>query len=99
MPSLWEGFGLAAVEAMNASLPSVVGNVPGLGDLIKEDGEDAFLVTPSNENMIAKRLAQLIENKELRHEMGKKAFAQSLNFGVDTMIKDYIKLYKKVYDE
>lgn len=98
IPSQWEGFGLAAVEAMNASLPSVVGNVPGLGDLIKEDGEDAFLVTPFNENMIAKRLAQLIENKELRHEMGKKAFAQSLNFGVDNMIKDYIKLYKEVYN-
>lgn len=98
IPSQWEGFGLAAIEAMNASLPSVVSNVPGLGDLIKEDGEDAFLVAPSNENIIAQRLAQLIENKKLRQEMGKKAFSQSLNFGVDTMIKDYIKLYKEVYD-
>ncbi len=99
IPSQWEGFGLAAVEGMNASLPCVVGNVPGLGDLIKEDGEDAFLVAPSDENIIAQRLAQLIENKKFRHEMGKKAFARSLNFGVDTMIKDYIKLYKEVYDE
>ena len=99
IPSQWEGFGLAAVEAMNASLPCVVSNVAGLGDLIKKDGEDAFLVAPTNEKIIAQRLAQLIENKELRHEMGKKAFAQSLNFGVDTMIKDYIKLYKEVYNE
>ena len=99
IPSQWEGFGLAAVEAMNASLPCVISNVPGLGDLINKDGEDAFLVTSFNENIIAQRLAQLIENKELRHEMGKIAFARSLNFGVDTMIKDYIKLYKEVYDE
>jgi len=98
IPSKWEGFGLAAVEAMNASLPSVVSNVSGLGDLIKEDGEDAFLVSPSNEKIITQRLTQLLENKELRHKMGKKAFARSLNFGVDTMIKDYIKLYKEVYD-
>jgi glycosyltransferase involved in cell wall biosynthesis len=96
IPSRWEGFGLAAVEAMNASLPSVVSDVPGLGDLIKEDGEDAFLVAPSNENIIAQRLTQLIENKELRHEMGKKAFTRSLYFGVDTMIKDYMNLYKKI---
>lgn len=95
IPSQWEGFGLAAVEAMNASLPSVVGNVPGLGDLIKEDGEDAFLVDPSDENIIAKRLAQLIENKELRHEMGKKAFAQSLKFSSDKMVKSYLSIYKK----
>jgi glycosyltransferase involved in cell wall biosynthesis len=99
IPSQWEGFGLAAVEAMNASLPCVVGNVPGLGDLINKDGEDAFLVAPFDENIIAQRLSQLIENKEFRHEMGKKAFVQSLNFGVDTMINDYIKLYKEVYNE
>ena len=99
IPSQWEGFGLAAIEAMNASLPSVVSNVPGLGDLIKEDGKDAFLVAPYDKNFIAQKLAQLIENKKLRQEMGKKAFSQSLKFGVDTMIKDYIKLYKGVYDE
>jgi glycosyltransferase involved in cell wall biosynthesis len=96
IPSIWEGFGLAAVEAMNASLPCVVSNVPGLGDLIEKDGEDAFLVTPSNEKIITQRLTQLVENKELRHEMGKKAFTRSLNFGVHTMIKDYMNLYKKI---
>jgi glycosyltransferase involved in cell wall biosynthesis len=96
IPSTWEGFGLAAVEAMNASLPCVVSNVPGLGDLIEKDGEDAFLVTPSNEKIITQRLTQLVENKELRHEMGKKAFTRSLNFGVHTMIKDYMNLYKKI---
>tara|TARA_B100000787_G_C16186449_1_gene294936 strand:- start:1077 stop:2153 length:1077 start_codon:yes stop_codon:yes gene_type:complete len=94
IPSTWEGFGLAAVEAMNASLPCVVSNVPGLGDLIKKDGEDAFLVAPSDEKIITDRLTQLIENKDIRHEMGKKAFARSLNFGVHTMIEDYMNLYK-----
>lgn len=96
--SQWEGFGLASVEAMNASLPCVVSNVPGLRDLVKEDGEDAFLVDPFNENIIAQRLAELIENNKLRQEMGKKAFAQSLNYGINNMIEEYIKLYKKVYD-
>ena len=61
-------------------------------------GQTSCEWSPVNENIIAQRLAQLIENKKLRQEMGKKAFAQSLNFGVDTMIKDYIKLYKEVYD-
>ena len=94
IPSNWEGYGLAAVEAMNASLPSVVSNVPGLGDLIKKDGEDAFLVAPFNEQIIAERLKQLVENKNIRHEMGKKAFEQSLSFGVNKTIDNYMKLYK-----
>lgn len=96
MPSQWEGFGLAAVEALNASLPSVVSNVPGLGDLIEKDGEDAFLVSPSDEEVITQRLTQLIENKELRHGMGKKAFVRSLNYGADTMMRDYMNLYKNI---
>jgi glycosyltransferase involved in cell wall biosynthesis len=99
IPSKWEGFGLAAVEAMNASLPCIVSDVPGLGDLIIKDGEDAFLVAPSNEQRITERLRKLIENKELRHKMGEKAFTRSLNFGIDTMIEDYINLYEALSDE
>ena len=59
---------------------------------------DAFLVAPSNENIIAQRLTKLIENKELRDEMGEKAFAQSLNFSVHKMIDHYTDLYKKISD-
>jgi glycosyltransferase involved in cell wall biosynthesis len=32
--SRWEGFGLAAVEAMNASLPVVASEVDGLCDVV-----------------------------------------------------------------
>ena len=99
IPSAWEGFGLAAVEAMNASLPCIVANVPGLGDLIEKDGEDAFLVAPSDENLITKKLAFLIENRCIRIQMGKKAFVRSLSFGIDTMTEHYIKLYKEITNE
>lgn len=96
IPSKWEGFGLAAVEAMNASLPCVVSSVPGLGDLIEKDGEDAFLVAPTDESSITKKVALLIENRNIRIQMGEKAFVRSLSFGIDTMIEHYIKLYKEI---
>lgn len=99
IPSAWEGFGLAAVEAMNASLPCILANVPGLGDLIEKDGEDAFLVAPSDESLITKKLAFLIENRHIRIQMGKKAFVRSLSFGIDTMTEHYIKLYKEITNE
>ena len=96
IPSNWEGFGLAAIEAMNASLPCVVSSVPGLGDLIEKDGEDAFLIDPFDETGISEKLTQLIVSRKLRIQMGEKAFVRSRSFGIDTMIENYIKLYKEI---
>ncbi len=37
-PSRWDGFGIAALEAMAAGLPVVVSNVPGLRDVVGDAG-------------------------------------------------------------
>ena len=99
MPSLWEGFGLAAVEAMNASLACVVSDVPGLGDLIEKDGEEAYLVNPEDEKIITERLKKLLQNPELRTKMGKKAFVRAQAFGIEQMLENYMSLYQKEFNE
>ncbi len=99
MLSLWEGFGLAAVEAMNASLACVVSDVPGLGDLIEKDGEEAYLVNPEDEKIITERLKKLLQNPELRTKMGKKAFVRAQAFGIEQMLENYMSLYQKEFNE
>jgi glycosyltransferase involved in cell wall biosynthesis len=96
MPSKWEGFGLAAVEAMNAGLPLVVSDVPGLREVVGEDGECAFLVDPEQPGQIAGALYRLIENPKLRAAMGRRAFERSLEFGQDAMVDGYIDVYRSV---
>lgn len=93
MPSLSEGFGLAAVEAMNASLPCVASNIEGLKDVFSKDGEDVFLVSPNDEMKMAQKLTQLINDRTLRNNMGEKAFRRSMNFGLREMANNYIHLY------
>jgi trehalose synthase len=68
--SLREGFGLTVAEAMWKGTPVIGGNVGGIRYQI-EDGVNGFLVSSIEET--AKRIAELINNKELRDEMGCKA--------------------------
>jgi trehalose synthase len=68
--SLREGFGLTVAEAMWKGTPVIGGNVGGIRYQI-EDGVNGFLVSSIEET--AKRIVELVNNKELRDGMGGKA--------------------------
>jgi trehalose synthase len=68
--SLREGFGLTVTEAMWKGTPVIGGNVGGIRYQIR-DGENGFLVSSVEET--ANRIVQLVQNPELRKQMGKKA--------------------------
>ena len=96
MPSLWEGFGIAAVEAMNASLPLVVSAVPGLREIVESEHPCAVLVDPESPESIAAGLKKLLLSPDLRFRLGSNAFAQSQKFGVDQMVENYRNLYDQI---
>jgi len=68
--SLREGFGLTVAEAMWKGTPVIGGNVGGIRYQIK-DGVNGFLVSSIEE--AAERIVQLVQDKELREQMGQKA--------------------------
>src|SRR5256885_15805900 len=68
--SLREGFGLTVAEAMWKGTPVIGGNVGGIRYQI-EDGASGFLVSSIEE--AASRIVQLVKDKKLRDQMGKKA--------------------------
>lgn len=94
MPSLWEGFGLAAVEAMNASLPAVVSDIEGLGDLVSV--RSGFKIPLGDQCLWREELSRLILSPSLRSEMGRNAFGESLSFSVEYMIDEYACCYDAV---
>lgn len=69
MPSLTEGFPMAALEAMAQGLPIVASNVGGLPELV-DDGETGYLVPPSDPEALARRLRPLVVDAEHRQKMG-----------------------------
>ena len=75
MPSLEEGFPIAALDAMAAGLPVVATSVGGVPELI-EDGKTGCLVPPRDAEALASRLRLLLCNPELRVSMGAAAYAR-----------------------
>lgn len=96
IPSLWEGFGLAAVEAMNASLPIVASDINGLREVVAHKPSCALLVDPTSPESIADALKCLIVSYSRRNEMGKNAFQHSKKYSCDMMIDSYIIEYNKI---
>jgi len=71
MPSIFEGFGLTAAEAMAAGLPVVGSAVDGLAEIII-DQETGLLVPPQDANALAAALTALLASPERAFMMGSK---------------------------
>ena len=69
IPSLFEGFGLSAAEAMAAGLPVVASDVGGLREVI-DDGMSGFLIQPSNTEAFADALTRLLSDPKRARAMG-----------------------------
>jgi glycosyltransferase involved in cell wall biosynthesis len=70
--SIEENAPLCIEEAMAAGVPVVASNRCGMPYMVRH-GETGFLVNPFDSNDIAKRIRQLLNDRNLRHEMGKKS--------------------------
>jgi len=69
LPSISEGLSNVLMEAMACGLPVVATDVGGNRELIKEE-RGGYLVAPKSSSELVERIEKLIENPELREEMG-----------------------------
>lgn len=84
LTSLWEGFGYVIVEAMANSKPVLAFEVSSNPEII-EDGKNGYLIPPYDIRLLTDRIVQLIENNELRKQLGdyaKRSVYQRFNYDV-----------------
>ena len=87
LPSLYEGLGVAALEAMAAGKAVVASRVGGLADLVK-DSETGFLVPPADAQALGAAVAKLLEEKALRAAFGQKGATRVReHFTIEEMAK------------
>ena len=73
MPSLKEGFGVAAVEAFACGRPVVATNVGGIPEIVT-DSINGYLVQPNNIQELADAMIKLISDKNRMIEFGKNGY-------------------------
>ncbi len=68
VPSLHEPFGMVALEAMAAKIPTVVSDVGGLSEIV-EDGVNGIKVPPGDRKLLAGALRGVLEDPSLAEQL------------------------------
>ncbi|QTL97043.1 glycosyltransferase [Iocasia frigidifontis] len=72
-PSIYEPFGIVALEAMVTKTPVVVSNVGGMAEFV-EDDKNGLMVNPNNPHQLAGAILELIRNKEKSKEIAARGY-------------------------
>jgi spore coat protein SA len=97
-PSLSESFGMSLAEAMACKLPVIATRIGGMTSVIEEE-KTGLLVEPANPDALAKSIIELLENPQLREQMGIKGnIRTNALFTWDKVAEDTLQSYEKMRD-
>ncbi len=91
--SAHEGFGLVAAEAMMHQIPVVATRVGGLQNVVV-DNETGFLVPPKDPKALGEKIQTLINNPELRKQMGQAGYQRAMeHYSAERYVREVEELY------
>jgi glycosyltransferase involved in cell wall biosynthesis len=97
-PSVGEGFGMAALEAMERGRPVIATGVGGLVDLVR-DGETGLFVPPADVDALAEAIVALASDPARARRLGENGRRRALAWFRDTRSVDRLELlYRSLLD-
>lgn len=96
MPSLYEGFGLPILEAMESGCPVITSKE---GSIPEVAGDAAFFVNAYDVDNIAKGIIKVFSDDKVRKSLSEKGIKNSKKFSWKETAKETYKIYEKVFKE
>ncbi len=98
-PSLYEPFGIVALEAMAARTPVVVSDTGGLSEIVMHN-YDGLKAYPGNPRSLADMILTVLENPQLAMQMRQNAYRKvKQHFNWRNIATRTLDVYRKVWDE
>ena len=97
VPSLYEGFGFPAAEAMACGTPVVASLAGALPEVVGENNEAGISVPPADSKALAEAINELLANEVLRKEMGEAGIKRvKEHFNWKRAAEDTVKVYEEL---
>jgi glycosyltransferase involved in cell wall biosynthesis len=94
LPSLYEGFGIAILEAMAAGKPVVASTVGGIPEFVVP-GESGLLVPPGDSVALAAAIRQLLAQPEQAKAMGGRGQEHvRKHYSMESVVRQHEQLYE-----
>jgi glycosyltransferase involved in cell wall biosynthesis len=94
-PSLYEGFGLPPLEAMQCGTPVITSNTSSLPEVV---GDAGIMVNPYDVDELANKMYEVLTNGGLREELSKKGLERAKLFSWKKCAEEHLKVYEEVYN-
>ena len=92
LPSLYEGFGMTALEAFSMGCPVVASNTSSIPEVC---GKAAVYIDPKYSKTIKDRIEKVIRNEKLRLKLVRLGYKQVKKFSWAKTVKETLKVYEK----
>lgn len=91
-PSLYEGFGLPILEAMNCGTPVLSSNASSLKEV---GGNAAIFFDPRNKSQFVELLTEILQSRSLQDKLSKLGLNQAVRFSWEETTNKYVEVYQK----